>query len=99
MFTLFFYHCKFKFFVIGSYDSIPEYTGIRQSLVSGTPPVYTQSDFARFPPKSYHHKNAVVNPAVIHGNYDKFITNYLDYRMALKIELFSSNYLLDISDK
>ncbi|XP_060843858.1 uncharacterized protein LOC132923888 isoform X2 [Rhopalosiphum padi] len=51
----------------GSYDSIPEYTGIRQSLVSGTPPVYTQSDFARFPPKSYHHKNAVVNPAVIHG--------------------------------
>lgn len=66
--------------------------------MSGTPPVYTQSDFARFPPKSYHHKNAVVNPAVIHGNYDKFITNYLDYRMALKIELFSSNYLLDISD-
>ncbi|XP_060856358.1 uncharacterized protein LOC132934096 isoform X2 [Metopolophium dirhodum] len=51
----------------GSYDNIPEYTGIRQSLVSGTPPVYTQSDFARFPPKSYHHKNAVVNPAVIHG--------------------------------
>uniref|UniRef100_A0A2H8TIU5 Histone deacetylase complex subunit SAP130 n=1 Tax=Melanaphis sacchari TaxID=742174 RepID=A0A2H8TIU5_9HEMI len=51
----------------GSYDSIPEYTGIRQSLVPGTPPVYTQSDFARFPPKSYHHKNAVVNPAVIHG--------------------------------
>ncbi|XP_050061326.1 uncharacterized protein LOC114124185 isoform X7 [Aphis gossypii] len=51
----------------GSYDSIPEYTGIRPSLVSGTPPVYTQSDFARFPPKSYHHKNAVVNPAVIHG--------------------------------
>ncbi|KAL5238783.1 hypothetical protein ACI65C_006193 [Semiaphis heraclei] len=52
----------------GSYDnSIPEFTGIRQSLVSGTPPVYTQSDFARFPPKSYHHKNAVVNPAVLHG--------------------------------
>lgn len=63
-------------FVIGSYDNIPEYAGIRQSLVSGTPPVYTQSDFARFPPKSYHHKNAVINPAVIHGNYLKFNKNY-----------------------
>uniref|UniRef100_A0A2S2R274 Histone deacetylase complex subunit n=1 Tax=Sipha flava TaxID=143950 RepID=A0A2S2R274_9HEMI len=50
-----------------SYDSIPEYTGIRQSMISGAPPVYTQSDFARFPPKTYHHKSAVVNPAVIHG--------------------------------
>lgn len=48
---------------------MPEYTGIRQSMVPGTPPVYTQSDFARFPPKSYHHKSAVINPAVIHGKY------------------------------
>ncbi|XP_022166318.1 uncharacterized protein LOC111030904 isoform X11 [Myzus persicae] len=51
----------------GFYDSLPEFTGVRQSLVSGTPPVYTQSDFARFPPKSYHHKNTVINPAVLHG--------------------------------
>lgn len=39
-------------------------------MVPGTPPVYTQSDFARFPPKSYHHKSAVINPAVIHGKYN-----------------------------
>lgn len=41
---------------------------MRQSM-SGAHPVYTQSDFARFPPKTYHHKSStLLNPAVIHGN-------------------------------
>jgi hypothetical protein len=70
-------------FILVSYDSIPEYTGIRQSMISGAPPVYTQSDFARFPPKTYHHKSAVVNPAVIHGNYESYYFNI--YILSYKI--------------
>lgn len=48
---------------------------MRQSM-AGVHPVYTQSDFARFPPKSYHHKSSpLLNPAVIHGN---LINNFKD---------------------
>lgn len=57
-------------FVTGSYDSTPEYTGMsRHNILPGAPPLYTQSDFARFPPKSYHHKPPVNSSAVVHGNY------------------------------
>ncbi|VVC27299.1 Hypothetical protein CINCED_3A013632 [Cinara cedri] len=52
---------------LGSYDNLPVFSGTRPSLLSGTPPIYTQSDFARFPPKSYPIKSSVINPAVIHG--------------------------------
>lgn len=57
----------FLSYISGFYENLPDYTDSRQSLVSATPPVYTQSDFACFSSKSYYHKNTIVNPAVIHG--------------------------------
>jgi len=55
-------------FVSESYRSIPEYS--RHSITESSP-VYTQSDFVRFPTKTYNHKSAVINH-VIHGNYLDF---------------------------
>lgn len=46
-----------------SYRSMPEYS--RHSIVEPSP-IYTQSDFVRFPTKTYNHKSAVINH-VIHG--------------------------------